>query len=279
MTTSTPVAKPKPNVHKPPITGLNTPITTPAVNQALGQAGRRVQCTESPLATKAPPVPQQPQQNDHPLQQSHTAQPEVLNSTEDIADDDSFSYAFGSDDDAFLATVDLGEGDLGRPIDVNEGLGGTNLGQSTTALLDEDLLDTSSAHPPRQMQEEECSGLARGEPVPPPVPVLQNSNITRSSVFGGQGSSSSLSSGGLGNNEAPTRQQTTHQRPQQSAHSSNRPNENQNPSSHFNEALPPPSFKNINGSSTPSSTRRGGFSFPAEVVSHVTGLPRRLCFF
>ncbi|KAJ7058037.1 hypothetical protein C8F01DRAFT_1255927 [Mycena amicta] len=49
------------------------------------------------------------------------------------AQDDDDDYGF-SDDDAFLSTVDLGEGDLGRPIDFEEGLlGGTVLEEQEQA--------------------------------------------------------------------------------------------------------------------------------------------------
>jgi DNA repair and recombination protein RAD52 len=49
----------------------------------------------------------------------------------DDAGDDSFG--FFSDDDAFLACVDMGEGDLGRPIDFEEGAGGSTVSSGDEA--------------------------------------------------------------------------------------------------------------------------------------------------
>lgn len=96
-------------------TGLNTPITTPAhvqnqtrqrqVPLTLQEPERRVAFTD--------PAPHQPAEAEVP----------------DTGDD---SFNFGSDDDAFLALVDLGEGDLGRPIDYDEGLGGVSSSTDNT---------------------------------------------------------------------------------------------------------------------------------------------------
>ncbi|KAF5368812.1 hypothetical protein D9758_003019 [Tetrapyrgos nigripes] len=246
--TSTPNPRSKQEViSKPPVTGLNTPITTPAANPAPAQAARKVQFAASPLATKAPPPPpQQAQQSNHLLQQSYTVQKQV----ED--DNDSF-YGLGSEDDAFLATVDLGEGDLGRPIDPEEGLGGVSVDQSTTTPFLDNSVGTSE--PVKKQQYESVPEPRRA--VAEPTPILQNSNTSRREfIFGGQASSSTSSSS------------RTHQ--QQTSHSYNRPNENQNPVSHSSDGriFSTPSFKDFNGTSTPASAsggRRGGFSFPAEV--------------
>lgn len=42
-------------------------------------------------------------------------------------DEDEDPFPLSTQDDAFLATVDLGEGDLGRPIDFDEGVGGVSV--------------------------------------------------------------------------------------------------------------------------------------------------------
>jgi DNA repair and recombination protein RAD52 len=76
-----------PNPRPPPVGGLNTPVT---------------------------PLLQKPQQK--PQQQSA---PVVAPAPVLTADD---SFAFGSDDDAFFAGVDLTECDLGQPIHFDEGL-------------------------------------------------------------------------------------------------------------------------------------------------------------
>ncbi|KAF9500704.1 hypothetical protein BDN71DRAFT_1038484 [Pleurotus eryngii] len=52
------------------------------------------------------------------------------------------SFGFLSDDDAFLAAVDLGEGDLGRPIDPDEGLGGPAL-SANSVQSESEILDTN----------------------------------------------------------------------------------------------------------------------------------------
>ncbi|OAX33186.1 hypothetical protein K503DRAFT_851969 [Rhizopogon vinicolor AM-OR11-026] len=110
---------PSRNEHAPRNThstanGLNTPIQTPvqqAVNLNRGQYRR----TEpSPLA--------QPEQR-----RVSSTEPAAAPADEvEIPEADEMSYSIDSEDDAFYANVDLGEGDLGRPIyiDFEEDLGG-----------------------------------------------------------------------------------------------------------------------------------------------------------
>jgi len=88
-------------------TGLNTPIQTPAQKSGI-QALNRPQ-----------PVPQQ-------LLQDESLQESLIPER-----DESFNY---SDDDAFLAAVDLGEVDMGRPIDFLEGTGDADADASTSNL-------------------------------------------------------------------------------------------------------------------------------------------------
>ena len=59
--------------------------------------------------------------------------PEAVVDTTDSAGGDEFS--FSSDDDAFYAGIDLGEADLGRPIDFEEGLGPSVRGAGDESVL------------------------------------------------------------------------------------------------------------------------------------------------
>ncbi|KIK25947.1 hypothetical protein PISMIDRAFT_314675 [Pisolithus microcarpus 441] len=95
----------RPNVQQ--AAGPQTPVQTPSeqtlVQGTRGQSGqrppdRRVSFADPPDDNE-PPVPIPNTQN---------------------------NYGLDSDDDAFLATVDLGDCDLGRPIDFEEGLGGVS---------------------------------------------------------------------------------------------------------------------------------------------------------
>ncbi|KAL4263815.1 RAD52 family protein [Pleurotus pulmonarius] len=73
------------------------------------------------------------------------------------------SFGFLSDDDAFLAAVDLGEGDLGRPIDPDEGLGGPAL--SVNSVHSESEILDANRHSSEQAQHvrfQEASHRERG---------------------------------------------------------------------------------------------------------------------
>ncbi|KAF7297191.1 hypothetical protein MIND_00952200 [Mycena indigotica] len=84
-------------------------------------------------------------------------------------------YGF-SDDDAFLSTVDLGEGDLGRPIDFEEGLSGG------TALEEREQMEAAAAavadrHGPMGIDKATSKPpIQRGNMGPPPPPQNNNSN-------------------------------------------------------------------------------------------------------
>ncbi|KAJ6557894.1 hypothetical protein B0H19DRAFT_122742 [Mycena capillaripes] len=82
-------------------TGLQTPITTPGHERKVSFAP---QVQTKPLQGQMPPPP--------------------VPVAEDGGDD---SFGFFSDDDAFLAAVDMGEGDLGQPIDFEEGAEGSTV--------------------------------------------------------------------------------------------------------------------------------------------------------
>ncbi|GAV99823.1 dna repair and recombination protein rhm52 [Lentinula edodes] len=106
--------------HAAIIHGLNTPITTPAALQPIPRIlppqqaqdtpnHRQVMFADSPLANKVTAV-------------ANTLPAPPGESSDDLgAGDDSF--ALGSEDDAFFASVDLGNADMGRPIGFTEGPG------------------------------------------------------------------------------------------------------------------------------------------------------------
>ncbi|KAL4079528.1 hypothetical protein J3A83DRAFT_1116193 [Scleroderma citrinum] len=97
--------------------GLHTPIQTSAQRipqQARGQLRHNEQ---SPLARQQP-------------QNRRGSFPEVAEddaSVELPSPSGEENYGLNSEDDAFLAAIDLGEGDLGRPIDFDEGFGDVSM--------------------------------------------------------------------------------------------------------------------------------------------------------
>lgn len=70
-------------------------------------------------------------------------------------DEDEDVFRLSTQDDAFLATVDLGEGDLGRPIDFEEGMSGVS------------VMDTSVLEPGRDVAEQ-LPAVALPQPQPQP---------------------------------------------------------------------------------------------------------------
>ena len=103
--------------------GLNTPIQTPVQRGSAIQISTRPQQQPRPQQPRQPHQPQSQSPEEPAIQDQPQAQ-EPQDQEPSIPDpehgDESFSY---SDDDAFLAAVDLGEGDIGRPIDFEEGAG------------------------------------------------------------------------------------------------------------------------------------------------------------
>jgi DNA repair and recombination protein RAD52 len=91
---------------------LNTPIQAQAVNPNRGQYRR----------TEPSPLVQAEQRR-----VSFTVPAAVPTDEIEIPGADDTSYSIDSDDDAFYANVDLGDGDLGRPIHFEEGLGGVSV--------------------------------------------------------------------------------------------------------------------------------------------------------
>jgi len=113
--------------------GLNTPIQTP-VQQAVNLNRGQYRQTE-------PSLPQ-PEQRPVPPTEQTAAADEI-----GIPDADETSYSLDSDDDAFYATVDLGDGDLGRPINFEEGSGGVNVSYISSDREDADTSKTLRESP------------------------------------------------------------------------------------------------------------------------------------
>ncbi|KAH0835884.1 hypothetical protein J3R83DRAFT_9764 [Lanmaoa asiatica] len=80
-------------------------------------------------------------------------------------DEDEDAFPLSTQDDAFLATVDLGEGDLGRPIDFEEGIGGVSMVDSSMLEPGSDCAGESPAAPPQphpQVRDRAGSGSSAG---------------------------------------------------------------------------------------------------------------------
>ncbi|KAI6044024.1 hypothetical protein EDC04DRAFT_2646791 [Pisolithus marmoratus] len=112
------VANTRSNVQQ--TTGLQTPVQTPS--EPIPAQQPRDQCDQRPPDRRVS-FADPPDDNDE--------SPVPLPSTQN-------NYGLNSDDDAFLATVDLGDCDLGRPIDFEEGLGGVS-------TMDDSMLDQGQA--------------------------------------------------------------------------------------------------------------------------------------
>ncbi|KAJ7359694.1 RAD52 DNA repair protein [Mycena albidolilacea] len=98
--------------------GLQTPITTPAGERKVSFAPQ----------VKADPQTKPPQG------QGQMQPPPVPGPAADADDAGDDSFGFFSDDDAFLACVDMGEGDLGQPIDFEEGASTVSVGDEEKAV-------------------------------------------------------------------------------------------------------------------------------------------------
>lgn len=109
-----PLAANRPAPQQP--TGLHTPIQTPA--QRIAPQTRRHN-EQSPLAR------QQPQKRRETLAEAAEGEDDSPVDLPSLGGEE--NYGLNSEDDAFLAAVDLGDGDLGRPIDFEEGIGGVSV--------------------------------------------------------------------------------------------------------------------------------------------------------
>ncbi|KIO14229.1 hypothetical protein M404DRAFT_18440 [Pisolithus tinctorius Marx 270] len=143
------VVNTRPNAQQ--TTGLQTPVQTPSgqtpVQQPRGQCDRQPSDRRLSFADTL-------DDNDEP--------PVTLPSTQN-------NYGLNSDDEAFFASVDLGDCDLGRPIDFEEGMGGV----STT---DDYMLDQEQAFRP---------AAARS-------PVIRHAQAHACNVAGPSGSSDTI---------------------------------------------------------------------------------------
>lgn len=138
------------NAHRT-TNGLNTPILTPVQQTVNPNRGQYRRAEPSPLA--------QPEQRRVSFTGPAAAQVDEV----EIPAADESSYSIDSDDDAFYANVDLGDGDLGRPIDFEEGLGGVSV---SDVSLDRGEAATSGniREPPKAPQESLASSSSgRGE--------------------------------------------------------------------------------------------------------------------
>ncbi|KAJ3969093.1 hypothetical protein EV361DRAFT_922665 [Lentinula raphanica] len=229
---STPTAAP-PNRgsamrHAAILHGLNTPMTTPLAPQTKPQPIspqaaqvssnlRQVTFADSPLATKVlnKPPPHAP--------------------PDDYADyggsgDDSF--ALGSEDDAFFASVDLGDAaDLGRPIDFTEGIDKSEVEGQVTRHMP--TVGTRTNGQPARLNAASASSTA--------------SNLTKSS--------STVAN-------LPLHSHIPNQTDQPSFHQAQRSAPNANTTRGSLEET-----TNIVATSTPAPPRMGGFSFPPEMLN------------
>ncbi|KAL0068161.1 DNA repair protein rad52 [Marasmius tenuissimus] len=228
-------------------------------------------CRGIPARGKNPPPPPPP-----------APEPVAANaaSSETLADDDSF--AFGSEDDALYAMVDLGDCDTGRPIVHDE----EAPAQATTAAT--------------RVPEREHRQGSMGPPPPPPAAAHSNNSKAKESRFAAIGaalaglsaeSNKSSGSGSHQQGQQQSRRQTPQSREQQQQppprvplqqqpyagnRSTSNPPQANNARSRSNSnsgaspnqvggknTPPPPSFAGL-AASTP---KRGGFSFPPEITN------------
>ena len=155
-TASTPANRGSPSVNTPKSHGLATPIQTPTQPQrpppprvpppravATSPLARMRSAPEPSAPPMPPPMPARAESAD-PMDDTD------LGNRQAIDKDDDDAFPISTQDDAFLATVDLGEGDLGRPIDFDEGVG-------SVSVMDASMLE----------QEQK-------PPAPPPQPQYQH---------------------------------------------------------------------------------------------------------
>ncbi|KAG6864996.1 hypothetical protein C0991_005731 [Blastosporella zonata] len=206
--------------------------------------------------------------------------PQPQESWEAGTEDGDESYHFGSDDDAFLALVNLGEGDLGQPLlpeaDLGRPLFDTDLDDSR--LFDSEEFQALSSLP-REQQQQQQSRTHVQQAAPPSVGILSGLLAQNQPQPQQQQRSSNLFSAGSKPPQQQQSRQTTnqHQRqthPQQQQRSSgNQFNPTMKPAARGSNE-PHRSHQNQNQNQPPvadTSTRpptpsMGGFHFPAGVV-------------
>ncbi|KAJ7032047.1 hypothetical protein C8F04DRAFT_1040950, partial [Mycena alexandri] len=88
----------------------------------ISSVPRHMQTTglQTPITTPAPATVPERKVSFAPQTKPPQAQMQIMQTKPPHAEDEAESFGFFSDDDAFLACVDMGEGDLGRPIEYEE---------------------------------------------------------------------------------------------------------------------------------------------------------------
>lgn len=160
-----------PPVDAPKLNGLATPIQTPmrAQRPPLPRAPVPRAVATSPLA-RIRSAPERSASFAEPMPArvgSGNAADDTGQCNGQGVDEDDDAFPLSTQDDAFLATVDLGEGDLGRPIDFDEGVGSVS------------MMDTSVLEQPESL---------------PVLPLPQNQHQVRDRT--GSESNAGSSSGG-----------------------------------------------------------------------------------
>ena len=144
---SKPISSVPPHM-RPQTSAPRTPHAQPQSSHSTSTRTPPPPYNHPPTQNTAPP-PQNAsiqRQLPQPQPQSHSnpkPAPQKVTFAEPTVDADE-SFAF-SDDDAFLAVVDMGEGDMGKPIDYDEGIGGVSIDRSASDLSVS--IETPSGHP------------------------------------------------------------------------------------------------------------------------------------
>lgn len=198
-TASTPSAKGKAPMGAGQ-TGLNTPVRTPDVTHgtrfSAGQraapqrhqnAGAQPPPTDRKVSFAPPPAACTSVPPDVAAPTAGPSRPSVAQPPEEVDIPDDESFHFNSEDDAFLAEVDLGEDGIGGPIDFDEGAGASDL---STGSRNED----AQSHPQHQQQH-----------MPPPeAPLPQPQARPQRSNFNAQNTVSRLQSSTSNGNQSAT---------------------------------------------------------------------------
>ncbi|KAF8842441.1 hypothetical protein BDN67DRAFT_965772 [Paxillus ammoniavirescens] len=169
-TTDTPPNRGPQSLGVQKLAGLNTPIQTPSGRPSIQSHAQYRQTERHPLA-REPPTERKVSFADVPPQANAADDYQVdLPGVGDGED----SFHINSEDDAFLAAVDLGEGDLGRPIDFEEGLGSVD-------TLNDSMIEGEQA--------EIRSNVAAQSPIIRPAPAQVHGRASSGSSSGGSSDS------------------------------------------------------------------------------------------
>lgn len=149
--------------------GLNTPIHTPVQRAGNPIRGQYRQSAPSPLV--------QPEQRRVSFTEP-AAKPQPVDEVELPMADETL-YSIDSEDDEFYANVDLGDGDLGRPIDFEEGMGGVSVSDVTFDQGEASTSENPQAPQGKSVHGQEISGTGRGEVTAPGGSRFSHSNAPR----------------------------------------------------------------------------------------------------